>query len=113
MTIIYHMADRDDWQTAVKKGRYEGTPVDKQDGFIHFSTAETVAESAVKHRAGVQNLLLIAVPAEALGDSLKWEPARGGILFPHLYGGLDPELASSVTDLPLGADGLHIFPDLD
>lgn len=113
MTIIYHMADKADWQAALETGAYEGTSLDKSDGFIHFSTRETVVVSAAKHRAGVENLVLISVEANILGDKLKWEPARGGILFPHLYGPLDPALARNAVDLPLGPDKLHIFPELE
>ncbi|MBO0332049.1 DUF952 domain-containing protein [Sneathiella sp. CAU 1612] len=113
MTIIYHMADKTDWQAALETGAYEGTAVDKSDGFIHFSTRETVAESAAKHRAGVENLVLISVDSNILGEDLKWEPARGGILFPHLYGPLDPSLVKDAVSLPLGPDNLHIFPELE
>ena len=113
MTIIYHMADKVDWQTALETGAYHGTAADKADGFIHFSVRETVVESAAKHRTGVKDLLLVAVEADALGDSLNWEPARGGVLFPHLYASLDPALVKSTVDLPVGADNLHIFPELE
>ena len=106
------MADKDAWQAAVARGQYFGTVADKQDGFIHFSTKETVVESAAKHRAGVPNLVLLAVDAEVLGEQLKWEPARGGILFPHLYGGLEPKKVTAVIDLPLGPDNRHIFPKM-
>tara|TARA_R100001163_G_C4989856_1_gene142821 strand:- start:110 stop:433 length:324 start_codon:yes stop_codon:yes gene_type:complete len=106
------MADADEWQAAQEAGAYYGTANDKADGFIHFSTAETVIESAAKHRAGVENLLLLSVESEALGGMLKWEPARGGVLFPHLYGTLDPLLVESAVNLPLGPDKLHIFPEL-
>jgi uncharacterized protein (DUF952 family) len=107
------MADKSDWDAAVRSGVYNGTANDRADGFIHFSTADTVVESAAKHRAGAPNLLLIAVEAEKLGSSLKWEAARGGILFPHLYGALDPALVKSAVDLPLGADNRHLFPELE
>ncbi|MCC3303258.1 DUF952 domain-containing protein [Sneathiella sp. HT1-7] len=113
MTVIYHMADKADWQSALETGVYEGTAADKADGFIHFSTRQTVAESAAKHRAGAGNLLLISIDADLLGDDLKWESARGGIMFPHLYGPLDPALVKEVVDLPLGPDNLHIFPELE
>lgn len=112
MTTIYHMADKDSWSRAVRKGAYEGTENDLKDGFIHFSTEETVVESAAKHRAGVENLLLLSIEAEELGETLVWEPARAGVLFPHLYGVLDPAKITSAIELPLGADNLHIFPEL-
>lgn len=113
MTIIYHMADDKDWQAAKASGAYLGTANDKADGFIHFSTRETVIESAAKHRAGVDNLVLIRVRAELLGEALKWEPARGGVLFPHLYGVLETAFVHREDPLPLGSDGLHIFPELE
>ncbi|MEH6403996.1 MAG: DUF952 domain-containing protein [Sneathiella sp.] len=112
MTIIYHMADKHDWAQAKDAGAYPGSANDQKDGFIHFSSKETVIESAAKHRAGEENLLLIWVDDDVLGDSLKWESARGGILFPHLYGALDPALVQGTEPLPLGDDGLHIFPEM-
>ena len=112
MTIIYHMADKDSWNRAVKEGAYGGTENDLKDGFIHFSTKETVVESAAKHRAGVENLLLLSIEAEELGEMLVWEAARAGVLFPHLYGALDPAQITSAIELPLGVDNLHIFPEL-
>ncbi|WP_169546271.1 DUF952 domain-containing protein [Sneathiella aquimaris] len=110
MTLIYHMADSNEWEAAQNAGVYLGTENDKKDGFIHFSTAETVVESAAKHRAGEPNLLLITVESDALGMALKWEEARGGALFPHLYGPLKMSDVMKVEDLPLGPDGLHKFP---
>ncbi len=112
MTTIYHMADKDAWDQAVEQGSYPGTAMDQADGFIHMSTSETIIESAAKHRKGVQNLLLLVIESESLGEKLIWEPARGGILFPHLYEDLDPGKVSKVVPLPLGSDGLHVFPDL-
>jgi len=107
---IYHLADADAFALAQAQGRYEGTAADRADGFIHFSTAGTVVESAAKHRAGQPNLMLVAVNPDGLGDALKWEAARGGVLFPHLYGALPMAAVLSATPLPLGPDGLHIFP---
>jgi len=89
-----------------------GAPVDIADGFIHFSTATQVGETAAKHFAGERDLLLITIDAESLGDRLKWEPSRGGALFPHLYGPLDLSTVAKVESLSLGPDGKHIFPPL-
>ena len=111
--MIYHMCRADTWQEAVRTGAYHGTADDQRDGFIHFSTAEQIAESARRHRAGQAGLLLIAVESDRLADRLKWEKSRGGALFPHLYGALDPAEAASVRPLPLGPDGEHVFPPLD
>ncbi len=87
-----------------------GAPVDLADGFIHFSTAAQVAETAAKHFAGQRDLLLIAVAAEQLGERLKWEPSRGGALFPHLYGPLELKAVTKADPLPIGPDGWHVFP---
>jgi uncharacterized protein (DUF952 family) len=111
--MIYHMCPAETWQEAVRAGAYNGTADDRRDGFIHFSTAEQIAESARRHRAGQQGLLLIAVESARLGARLKWETSRGGALFPHLYGALDPAEIGSVRPLPLGPDGEHLFPPLD
>jgi len=111
--MIYHMCPSEAWEEAKRAGIYRGTADDLRDGFIHFSTARQVAESARRHRAGQAWLVLVAVESERLGDRLKWEASRGGDLFPHLYGPFDPAEAASVRPLPLGADGLHAFPPLD
>jgi uncharacterized protein (DUF952 family) len=111
--VIYHMCPFDTWAAALAAGACGGTPQDKADGFIHFSTANQIAESARKHRAGQDGLVLVAVDVERLGSRLKWEASRGGDLFPHLYGPLDPAESSSVRPLPLGPDGLHVFPELE
>ncbi|WP_428977081.1 DUF952 domain-containing protein [Breoghania corrubedonensis] len=113
MTTIYKISPRSEWEAAVASGTFAGAPVDLKDGFIHFSTAEQVAETAAKHFAGVADLVLVAVPAEALGEALKWEVSRGGALFPHLHAPLDPALAVWVKPLPLGSDGAHLFPELE
>ena len=112
MTTIFHMADKVAWAEAIEQRSYPGTAMDQADGFIHMSTADTIVGSAAKHRKGASNLLLLVIKAEDLGDKLVWEPARGGILFPHLYEDLDPNKVLKVIPLPLGADGLHLFPDL-
>jgi uncharacterized protein (DUF952 family) len=111
--MIYHMCRADEWAAAVAAGTYRGSSQDLADGFVHFSTAAQIVESARKHRAGQDGLLLLAVDADRLGDRVKWEPSRGGDLFPHLYGPLDPAESASVRPLPLGIDGLHVFPALD
>jgi uncharacterized protein (DUF952 family) len=110
--MIYHMCTAEAWQEAICAGSYHGTADDLRDGFLHFSTAEQIAESARRHRAGQAGLVLIAVESARLGTRLKWEPSRGGQLFPHLYGPLDPGEAASVRPLPLGPDGEHVFPPL-
>ena len=111
--MIYHMCPAETWQEALRTGVYHGTADDRRDGFIHFSTAAQLAESARRHRAGQAGLVLIAVESARLGARLRWEASRSGALFPHLYGPLDPAEAASVGPLPLGPGGEHIFPPLD
>jgi len=107
---IYHLSRRTDWDRAKLAGSYEGSREDTADGFLHFSTALQVIGSAAKHRSGEVGLVLLEVDASALGVALKWEPARGGELFPHLYGPLPVSAVTDEFDLPLGEDGLHVFP---
>ena len=112
MSIIYKICPASDWREAERKGVYRGSADDLRDGFIHFSTAAQVAGTAAKHFAGQTSLLLIAVDADALGDALRFEPSRGGALFPHLYGELATDVVASVRELNLLADGTHAIPDL-
>ena len=113
MTLIFKIVPRAMWQEAIEAGEFKGAPVDLADGFIHFSDAGQVKETAGKHFAGQADLLLAAFDAESFGEALKWEVSRGGALFPHLYAVLDPKSALWVKDLPLGEDGQHAFPELD
>jgi uncharacterized protein (DUF952 family) len=111
--LIYHICRRDEWQGARRAGIYRGSSQDKADGFIHFSTKDTVRESAAKHRAGQAGLVLIAVEASSLGRALRWEESRGGIAFPHLYGALHADHVKWVRELPLGEADAHVFPALE
>jgi len=113
MPTLYKIIPALLWHEATRAGVFPGSAVDIQDGFIHFSTAKQVAETAAKHFAGQHDLLLLRVDAGALGERLKWEPSRGGALFPHLYGDLGLAAVTRLDSLPLGADGKHIFPPLD
>lgn len=108
---IYHMCRRDEWAAAEAAGSYAGSSQDVADGFIHFSTALQVRESAAKHRAGQAGLMLLSVDPAVLGAALKWEPSRGGQLFPHLYGALPVAAVLRADPLGLDADGVHQFPD--
>jgi len=112
MTLIYKICDRQSWSNAERTGTFAGAGIDLADGYIHFSTRDQVAETAAKHFAGQPNLLLIAVAADALGPALKWEPSRGGALFPHLYGPLPLTAVRFVKSLSLGPDRNPMLPDL-
>jgi uncharacterized protein (DUF952 family) len=109
---IYKILSEAEWAAATKAGSFAGSPVDLADGFIHFSTRAQVRETAAKHFAGQTGLLLVAIDVDRLTDPLKWEPSRGGDLFPHLYGPLPIDSAIWIKPLPLGADGRHVWPEL-
>jgi uncharacterized protein (DUF952 family) len=108
--LIYKLVSGSAWSEAAASGRFEGAAIDIADGFIHFSTGDTVRETAARHFRGQDDLVIVAVEAEGLGPALKWEVSRGGALFPHLYGPLEMAGVSWVRPLPLGPDG-HLFPD--
>ena len=112
MPVIYHLARQPAWQAAEESGVYHGSREDRADGFLHFSTATQIATSAAKHRKGETDLILLAVDSDTLGDALRWEPSRGGELFPHLYAPLSLAAVRWVKQLPRAADGSHNFPDL-
>ena len=96
MSLIYKILSRAEWDAACEAGTFLGSGVDVKDGFIHFSTADQWRETLEKHFAGQADVLLVAVQTDALGPDLKWEPSRGGALFPHLYGPLPTGVAVSV-----------------
>lgn len=106
---IYKLLRQPEWDALCQAGQTDGAPVDQADGFIHFSTATQLAETAARHFAGVEGLILAAFEADALGPALKWEPSRGGALFPHLYGPLRRADVIWHQPLPL-AQGQHVFP---
>ncbi len=111
MRLVYKIAAADEWRAAERAGVFEGAAVDHADGFIHFSTADQARETAAKWFAGRDGLVLVAVDAAALGPALRFEPARGGALFPHLYGPLPTSAVVWSRPLRLGADGSHDFGD--
>ena len=113
MNLIFKIAGAAEWRAAEAAGVFTGAAVDRADGYIHISTAAQVAETAAKWFAGRDDLVLAAIDADALGDALRWEPSRGGALFPHLYAPLSFSVVRWTRALPLGADGRHIFGNLD
>jgi len=111
--MIYHMCRGEEWTAAKAAGVYHGSSQDLADGFIHFSTAMQIVESAKKHRGGQAGLVLITVDAALMAERLHWEPSRGGDVFPHLYGPLYPNESERVEPLPIGPNGSHMFPKLE
>jgi uncharacterized protein (DUF952 family) len=112
MDLIYKIAPASLWRKAQDKGRFDGAPVEIADGYIHFSTAEQAEATAAKYFSGKDDLLLIAVDTKRLGDGLRFEPSRGGVLFPHLYSALPLDAVVWAKPLPLRPDGGHDFASL-
>lgn len=112
MRKIYKICPASAWREAERQGVYRGSADDIRDGYIHFSTASQVRETARKHFSGQAGLFLIAVDADALGEALRWEPSRNNELFPHLYGELDLGAVVEIMDLRSRADGSHDVPEL-
>jgi uncharacterized protein (DUF952 family) len=110
--VIFKIATRDQWAEAAAAGTFRGAPIDLHDGYIHFSTADQMRETAAKHFAGRSDLVLAAIDAAALSDKLVYEVSRGGALFPHLYAVLDLRHVLWVKPLPLDDKGIHVFPDI-
>ena len=108
--LVFKIFRRMEWDQLRRDGRTLGAPIDIADGYVHLSTAAQVTETAARHFAGESDLVLLALDGDRLGEALRWEPSRGGALFPHLYRPLT--LADVLWDksLPLGAAG-HIFPE--
>jgi uncharacterized protein (DUF952 family) len=110
--IIYKICPASAWREAERHGVFRGSADDLRDGFIHFSAASQVGETARKHFFGQAGLFLVAVDADVLGDSLRFEPSRNGELFPHLYGELDLGAVTAVLELRRRSDGSHELPEL-
>lgn len=109
--LIYKILRGLEWQALLAAGETPGAPIDVADGFVHFSTAEQAGETAARYFAGETGLVLLALDADTLGPALKWEPSRGGALFPHLYAPL--RLSDVLWRWPLPWDGTaHRFPPL-
>ena len=112
MALIFKIVAAEEWRAAEALGVFAGSAVDRQDGYIHFSTADQAPETAARWFADRGDLILAAVEAGALGPALRWEPSRGGALFPHLHAPLSLSAVHSVVPLPLDAAGLHDFASL-
>jgi len=113
LVTIYKICERPLWEAAERDGLFRGADIDSRDGFIHFSSKSQLAETAAKHFANKQDLMLIAVDAAALGAALRWEKSRGGDFFPHLYAPLPLSAVRWVKPLPEERDGQRAMPELD
>lgn len=109
--LIYKIFRGPEWADLKANSTTSGAPIDVIDGYVHFSTAAQAAETAAKHFAGEEGLVLLALESEALAPDLKWEPSRGGQMFPHLYREL--RLSDILWNAPLPlVNGTHQFPEL-
>lgn len=108
--LIYKIFRADEWAALQADGETQGAPIDVTDGYVHFSTATQAAETAAKHFAGAEGLVLLACDADAMAADLKWEVSRGGAEFPHLYRNL--RLSDVIWSKPLPlVNGVHQFPE--
>ena len=110
--MSYKICPASAWREAERQGVYRGSADDARDGYIHFSTATQVAETAQKFFSGQTGLFLVEVDADALGAALRWERSRNEELFPHLYGELDLGAVTAILDMPARSDGHHDIPEL-
>jgi len=113
VTAIYKLLDRAAWLAAQAAGAFAGSPVDLADGYVHFSTAAQVRETARRHFRGAADLMLLEVDPEALGAPLTWEPSRGGDLFPHLYGPMPTGAVRRTWALALDEEGVPVIEALE
>lgn len=110
-TTIYRICTRQEWDSARAAGRYDGSDLDRRDGFIHLSGAEQLRGTLDLHFAGQAGLVLLEIDAAVLGNDLRWEVSRGGAAFPHLYAALPVSAVRAVHDLPLDTAGRHVLPE--
>lgn len=113
MAVMYKILPRAEWDAFMAAGLFKGSPIDLQDGYIHFSYQHQLSETARRHFSGQPDLMIVAVETSSLGPILKNEPSRGGDLFPHLYAPLTLTSVLWAKPLPLAADGSPILPPLD
>lgn len=108
---IFKVTSREVFEQSREAGSFIGMPIDRADGYVHFSTASQLAETLRLHFAGENDLVLFAVDPGPLGDALKWEASRGGALFPHLYGALPMTAVGEASPIAVEADGSVELPE--
>jgi uncharacterized protein (DUF952 family) len=106
LTRVYKILSRTEWNDALSKGAFEGSAIDRADGFIHLSAADQAVETARRWFHGREDLVVLSLDTNDLGPELKWEPSRGDALFPHFYGRLACDKVVDVRPAPLDGDGL-------
>lgn len=108
---IFKVTSRALFDAALAAGQFAGMPIDRQDGYVHFSTAGQLRDTLRLHFAGQDDLVLFAVDVAPLGEALRWEPSRGGKLFPHLYGTLPMVSVTRHAAIAVSDDGQVSLPD--
>ena len=108
--IVYKVMSDAEHRQMQREGMFRGSPVDLADGYIHLSCVSQLAATLDRHFSGVEGLVLVTVDLSRLGDTVRWEPARGGALFPHVYGWLPIEAVVGVGPVERGADGVVQLP---
>lgn len=109
-TTAFKVLTRDEMDLLERDGSFAGSAVDREDGYIHLSTLDQLTETVDKHYAGQDDLWLAAVDLAAQGEALRWEPSRGGALFPHLYGPMNLNTVIAYSPLKRGDDGQVLEP---
>ena len=110
MSTAYKVLTGEQWAAFVAAGVFAGAPIDLADGYVHLSTAEQLTETVDKHFAGQSGLWVAAIDLPLLGDAVKWEPSRGGALFPHVYAALPMDAVLAAAPLERGDDGAVVLP---
>jgi uncharacterized protein (DUF952 family) len=108
--LIYKVAMADVVDRAVAIGTFTGMPIDERDGYLHFSTAAQLPETLKLHFAGQEDLILLALRSHDIGAALRWEPSRGGQLFPHVYGTFPMTAVVHEAKIGVAADGSCTLP---
>lgn len=111
MQTAYKIIEQEAWAAAKLAGVFQGSAVDRADGYIHLSAADQLEETARRHFAGGSDLVLLTVDLTRLGEAVRWEPSRGGALFPHLYGPLPAAAVLVARAFEIDGDGVMRFAD--
>ena len=111
IVLVYKILTQSQWRDALAVGSFAGSPDDMRDGFIHLSTGPQLSETVRRYFSNQPDLVLLAFEQRGFGDALRWEPSRGGALFPHLYAPLPAANALWVRPLPLDDGGVPVLPE--
>lgn len=108
---ILHLCRPEEWESAQARGDYRAESLERE-GFIHCSTPEQIVATAQRHRRGQQGLLLLVIEPERVGPEIRYEEAKNGEAYPHIYGPLNLDAVVAVKPFPLQPDGSFLQPEL-